>query len=295
MRKSKGFSKELENFSKNYKEEVQEMLVLTEEHVGGASSWVEGIWMPSVQFLASADLNSGEINGGRGQLCWLAKDGDRDGWVFNLKPFTVYHVKCRRQKEENEQNDIPAQRENRYMLVEVVGRELQNEGLLKVLEEYKKPVWIEDALCGKFELERAYNWFSARLPWLTGECSVSLECDEEGGTTADGALAAFREIYADLGKWDQEFCAFAAAELTELANEWQDEDDYDDGEDTAGGNAPGPITEEIFSKRISIGEFTIDAKGNYTVYYEDDDMFFGHVIVIDGNIRDGMRSADIAG
>ncbi len=56
MLKSKGFSKELEAFCAEYEEEVQEMLVLTAEHVGGACSYVEGIWRPSAEFLASADL-----------------------------------------------------------------------------------------------------------------------------------------------------------------------------------------------------------------------------------------------
>ena len=75
-----------------------------------------------------------------------------------------------------------------------------------------------------------------------------------------------------------------------------DDDEEDAGEDKGDEDVSGSITEEIFSKRISISEFTIDAEGDYTSYYDDDDdMFYGHVIVIDGNLKGGMRSADIAG
>lgn len=295
MRKSKGFQKEWEDFAKNYEEEIREMLVLTSEQVGGAGSFVKGIWMPSADFLASADADSGEVNGGKGQLSWLAEDKDSNGWIFHLKPLTVYRVKCRRRKVENVEGN-PSRWENEYMLVDVVERGLHNAGLSAVLEEYKKPVFIEDGLCGKFELERAYNWFHAKVSWLGEECSVTLECDEEDDRKADGALAAFREIYAGLEEWDRKFRTFAAGELTELANEWQDEDDYDDCNDgEEDGETAGSITEEIFSKRISISEFSIDAEGNYTAYYEDDDMFYGHVIVVEGNVKDGIRSADIAG
>lgn len=300
MLKSKGFSKELEAFCAEYEEEVQEMLVLTAEHVGGACSYVEGIWRPSAEFLASADLADGTVNREKGQLSWLAQEKDREGWIFKLKPFTIYRVKCRRRKEKKSGQESAVRMANEYMLVEVAGRGLRNEGLSQVLEEYKRPVFIEDELCGRFELERAYNWFCAEVPWLSDECRVSLGCDEEDGETADGALAAFREIYADAAGWDKKFRAFAAEELTELANDWQDTDDYDDegdtGEDDAsGGDCSAPVTKAAFAKRIAIREFSINAEGDYTAYYDDDDMFYGHVIMIEGNIRDGMDRADIAG
>ena len=50
MKAGKGFQEEFEKFCADYEEETQEMLVLTDEHVGGASSWEKGIWRPSAEF-----------------------------------------------------------------------------------------------------------------------------------------------------------------------------------------------------------------------------------------------------
>ena len=281
MRESKEFKKKLKKYGNKYEEEVQEMLILTGENLGGACSLTRGIWIPSANFLAGADTESGEINSGEGELFWLAEEKDRDGWIFDLEPLTIYHIKCRKRKaEKNKENaDMFL---NKYMLVEVVGRNLQNEGLLNVLSDYRKPVFIEDGQCGRFELERVYGCFSAVLPWNGGECNVSLDYDGKDIETAKKALAAFKEIYADIARWDRDFRDFAARKLTELANDWQ-----------PGGGAT--ISEENFSNRILISEFSIDEDGEYTVYYDDDDMFYGHVILVTGSLKEGMTSAEIAG
>ena len=273
MSESKEFKKKLEKYGNKYEEEVQEMLILTGENLGGAYSLTRGIWMPSANFLAGADTESGEINSGEGELFWLAEEKDRDGWIFDLEPLTIYHIKCRKRKaEKNKENaDMFL---NKYMLVEVVGRNLQNEGLLNVLSDYRKPVFIEDGQCGRFELERVYGCFSAVVPWNGGECNVSLDYDGKDIKTAKKALAAFKEIYADIARWDRDFRDFA--------DDWQ-----------PGGGAT--ISEENFSNRILISEFSIDEDGEYTVYYDDDDMFCGHVILVTGSLKEGMTSAEIAG
>lgn len=254
---------------------------MTGENLGGAYSLTRGIWIPSANFLAGADTESGEINSGEGELFWLAEEKDRDGWIFDLKPLTIYHIKCRKRKAEKNKENAD-QLLNKYMLVEVVGRNLQNEGLLNVLSDYRKPVFIEDGQCGRFELERVYGCFSAVLPWNGGECNVSLDYDGKDIETAKKALAAFKEIYADIARWDRDFRDFAARKLTELANDWQ-----------PGGGAT--ISEENFSSRILISEISIDEDGEYTVYYDDDDMFYGHVILVTGSLKEGMTSAEIAG
>ena len=89
-------------------------------------------------------------------------------------------------------------------------------------------------------------------------------------------------------KIQNKFRAFAAEKLTELANDWQDKGyDDEDGEDLAA------ITEESFPGRIVISELSIDAEGDYEVYY--DDMFWGHVIIVNGSVDGGMEDAYIAG
>lgn len=271
-------------YEAKYSETIQEMLVLTSEFVGSASLFEEGIWEPSAEFLASVDLATGTFQKEKAFLNWLAEDKDKGTWIHNIRPLTIYHVRCRKRIQLPEEHTTafgPS-----YMLVEVVGRDLEHPDLERIRTEYQRSVTFTDELCGRFELERSFDWFSGEVDWLGETCSVSLSCDEEDGETADNALASFKQVYSNLQEWDEKFRAFTAKALTSLANDWQKESEEEE---------PEPITEESFAKRIYIGEFSMEPDGNYTAYYGDDDMFWGHVILIEGNIETGIEQAYIAG
>ena len=284
------YEKEKSKYEKRYEEQMRELLVLTEEYVGGAGSVAKGLWSPSADILGYVDLETGETVESEGYLSWLAREEDKDGWIYHLKDLTIYHIKCRKIKPEKVMKNAQPRFFNHFMLTEVVERGVENPALSKLLEKYKEVVVIEDGDCGTFTLERHFNWFVGTVGWLGEDCHVTLECDEENGTTADRALAQFKNIYANLKEWDQKFRAFASGKLTELANDWQDEG-YGDED----GEALAAITEESFAGRIAISEFSIDAEGDYEVCYDDDDMFGNHVIIVSGSVDGGMEDAHIAG
>ncbi len=284
-------TKEYREFEAKYSKEVKELLVLTSEFVGGACRMGKSLWNASAEFLACVDPETGELSEHRGNLFWLCEEPDRDNWIHNLKNLRIYRIKCRKMLPQPAPGGEPLRQAASYLLVDVIERSVQHSGLERVLEAYKKPVLLEDA-CGRFQLERQFDWFSGQVDWLGESCRVALSCDEDGGETAAAALEIFRKIYAASGEWDRKFRAFAAAELTELANEWnEDEDDEDDSEE----NVSGEITEKAFAERIRISELSVQPDGDYTAYYDDDDLFYGHVIVIEGNVDTGMESAQIAG
>ena len=73
-----------------------------------------------------------------------------------------------------------------------------------------------------------------------------------------------------------------------IANDWlSDSEDFEENGTT--------ITKEAFAERIGISEMTISPDGDYEVYYNDDDMFWGHVIIVSGNVETGIEDAEIAG
>lgn len=280
---SNNMKKAYKKFEADYSETVEEMLVLTSEFLGGAGLFEKDIWQPSAGFLASVHPADGTFREEKGFLSWLAEDTDKGDWIHDLKALTIYHVRCRKAKPTPEEASPFG---NSYMLLEVIGRDLEHPDLERVRAEYQRGVELIDELCGRFELERRFDWFCREADWLGDACQVSLACDEEGGETAHDALASFRQIYGNLEEWDQKFRAFAAKELTPLANDWLDASEEEN---------PEPITEESFASRIYISEFAMETEGGYTAYYEDDDMFFGHVILIEGNLQTGMEQAYIAG
>jgi hypothetical protein len=51
------------------------------------------------------------------------------------------------------------------------------------------------------------------------------------------------------------------------------------------GTGERPITEDEFAQRILLTEFAVSPGGRFTAWYEDDDMFWGHVITVDGTLK----------
>lgn len=277
------YQSEFKKLESRYVKEEKELIVLISESVGSASSFGKGMWTPYAELLAFIDTSDNSFVHERGCLEWLCEDSESGEWRYNLQKLTMYRVKCRAETEKKRKADLSI---HYFLLTEVLERDVKEPELQKVLDEYLKPVEINDELCGKFVLERQFDWFAGKIDWAGQECSIYLECDFDDDETAEKALKHFKKIYNKLDIWDKKLRKFAAAELTENANEWLEESDEED--------AP-PITEKSFAERIHIAEFSIDEEGDFTAYYDDDDMFWGHTVEITGNVDGEIDSADICG
>lgn len=277
---------EKERFEKEFVSEERELLVLVQKDVGGARIMGE-YYQPSVTFLAAVDVKTGEFCDEKGRLEWIYKKGlFKKGWGFDLKGMTIYQVRVRRCIEKELAPNMLKEMNNRYMLLEVVKKNVHHDKLEKIREAYMKPVAIDNEI-GHFELNRDYGWFEGKINWLGEECRVMLDTDCDGGDTADKAMEGLRSLAADLSGWDKKVREFAAAELTELANEWQESDEEDE--------EPHEITQEEFARRIEISEIIIDAEGDMEITFYDDDMFWGHYVVVYGNVSGELERAQMEG
>ena len=99
-----------------------------------------------------------------------------------------------------------------------------------------------------------------------------------------------KKLLAEQETWDRSLRALAAQKLTTQANEWLADNDQIDRDPEK-----DPITEDEFARRILLTEFTVSPGGRFTAWYEDDDMFWGHVITVDGTLKKGPVDADIQG
>ena len=264
------------DFEKEFETEEYEMLVLV----------IKDMLKPFVDFLASIDLRTGQFFHEKGRVEWLIKnDNKRNGWGYKFEQFGIYRVtvrKCIPQKL------LPYQLQyinNRYMLINVLEENASNEKLEALKEYYSKPISIENEL-GSFALDREFSWFEGIVNWNGVEVNAYLETDEEDGDTAKQAMKVLKKVLDNIVENDTKYREFAAQELTELANEWMDASDEIDAEE---------ITKEIFMKRMEMSEITVSSDGSLSLFFNDDDMFWGHAIEIEVKPNGKIISANIAG
>lgn len=259
-------------------------MVLTGELGSGAGKH-DSYWEASIRFLAYIDA-AGKLQSREGRVTWPLTDEEikehSSGWPYNFGKFAMYRLLVRKIDTRTMPEGLVPSAYNSFMIVNVLEENAENEQLLAVLEEFKRPVVIEDEVLGKLTLNKSFGTFEGDIYWLGEDVSVSLEVDAQNEETWPVAVGILKELFKQSEIKDSEFRSFAADELTELANDWLD----DDGEEISAGD---------FRKRISISELTVSHDGSFTAYYNDDDMFYGHIIMIEGSIAEGLTDAYIAG
>ena len=105
--------------------------------------------------------------------------------------------------------------------------------------------------------------------------------------TVDRLISEFKKFISEFDKWDKRIREFSAEKLTDNANDWL-RDSLEDDEEFV------EITEEKFAERMVLNSIGFDENG-FEVFYDDDDMFWGHSILVDGTLENGMEQAYIAG
>ena len=105
--------------------------------------------------------------------------------------------------------------------------------------------------------------------------------------TVDRLISEFKKFISEFDKWDKRIREFAAKSLTDCANDWL-QDSLEDGEPFI------EITEERFAQRMVLNSIGYDENG-FDVYYDDDDMFWGHSIQVCGSFDEGIESAEMVG
>lgn len=220
-----------------------------------------------------------------GRLQWLVSEEQQkefsSAYPYNFEKMSVYHLKVRELIDKSVPKGRTKSLGNRLMVVEFLGK-TEDERLNQIKEAYLAPITLSHEKLGVFELNRQFSWFEGNILWGEEEIEVLLEIDIEDKETWHKALGNLAFIVEHQEKLDKEWPEFSAKELTELANDWAEEE-------------TPLITEEAFAKRLEISSITIDEEGDYTIYYNDDDMFYGHSIEINSNIEKGVKTANMVG
>ena len=178
----------------------------------------------------------------------------------------------------------PSQDNSAFLLTELPQPVVDPE-LKAILEEQKKPVSFWESGLGTFVLNRSVGWFEAEADWLGR--TIRLDFDQEENR-AD-CLTHFHTLMERQQEWDQKVRAFAAEQLLELANDWE--------QDAAGNEErePEEITAERFMERMEPDAVQMSETGAFEFWFNDGDLFWGHAIHVTGTLDGGLESAQMEG
>ena len=162
--------------------------------------------------------------------------------------------------------------------------------LQAVLDEYHKPVVIQDQVLGELKLDKDYDTFEGEIQWCGKDVLLSLEVNAESKPSWTRARSAAKKLLADCETWDKAMRELAAKNLTELANEWLSQDN-----ENARNPETDPITEEELVRRISMTSLSVTSGGSFTAWFDCDEIFTDHAVTVYGSLKKGLKTANIEG
>ena len=268
-----------------YAPEDEEKLALIQTGTSADKTFLDTFWAAHTYALAMADVQTGEVISGRCYLSWPLTDKEWEAGDYSKRFIKgqVYRIKARSWK--GDELDEP-----RWYVTQVLEEGIPCPALEDIWAEYTKPVLLEDEVLGTLTLDRELSTFDGICSWMGKDIRISLDVDIENHASWTRTRNVMKKLLAEQETWDKSLRALAARKLTTQANEWladNDQTDRDPEQD--------PITEEEFARRILLTEFSVSPGGRFTAWYEDDDMFWGHVITVDGTLKKGPVDADIQG
>ena len=274
-----------DEWERTFEEEARELLVLLAGSSGAAKR--NGFWEAAHSYLAYVDCETGNLCADDGRLVYPVSDEDNAAGnvLSRFRDEEIYRVTARKKIPQELPEGMSASAQNRLLVVEVLEENPPCPVLDEVLAEYRRPVVLKDEELGELSLDKDLDTFEGGVSWRGEDIDISLEVDSSSEDTWTAAVAAMKQMMTDQDRWDRDMRAFAARQLTELACEWRESADEEVPE----------ITEESFAQRIELTSIAMDPDGSFSAYFDDDDMFFGHCVVVYGTLADGVASAVMAG
>ena len=139
-----------EEFYEMYEPEEQEVVALINRCIGGGFNWKGNFWEMTVVTLGMVFCDTGKVTTKEERLDWPVTEEERNsdkGWGRFGKG-QICRLKIRRMKEERAKDLVVRP----WCISEIVNTHEDCPELQAVLEEYHKPVVIQDQVLGELTL-----------------------------------------------------------------------------------------------------------------------------------------------
>lgn len=167
-----------------------------------------------------------------------------------------------------------------FYLVKVKGKSKTKE-FNAIIEEQSKSLDITEENV-TFNYDRTFDSYEGKVIIENKNISVMLY-PEANITDVSDSLNTFKKIKNDFKNFYHKVLSQCSNDMKVMANDWRRDGDTHE------------ITPEEIYQRID-GDFDIEIRGkDYTIYFNDDDLFWGHTILYYGNIENNVFNTTIAG
>lgn len=145
--------------------------------------------------------------------------------------------------------------------------------LLAAADPILNPPPIIDPQFGTFTADTAFpQWFKQSREWLGRSVNISLELDfagPPGPDVAQQALATMRGVWDKQEDWDTRIRTAIAEEYYDVwLDNWRKDDEP-------------AIDRDTFKARFALENLSFAPDGSFTYTFSDDDLFWGHAMMVD--------------
>ncbi|MEI0563106.1 DUF2262 domain-containing protein [Brachyspira pulli] len=253
--------KEIEDFNKNFDEEIFDIAFVLKKQNLSAGKSKGKYYTLLVSAIAYKNIITNEIIENENLL--IVKEIEDTKHYFQIfRNKTIVRLKVRKEKDSSGLYI-------RFLLEDIIDTNYKDNDLNIILEEYSKPVYYKDEELGNFELDKSIDMFSKNIEWNDDNISVLFKnIDEEVNKKSADII---EKIFASKKDIDKKLKDYISENMLEDANSWNDDDDKPN------------INKEEFIKLITLTSINIIYEDNITFYFDDGDIFSGHVIAVDSD------------
>jgi|GEM_PF-3662931 len=207
------------------------------------------------------------------RLEMLFKDKDAVAPDHTIQPYGIVHVRAKLAQYADD--------ETRGILEEIVSSKTNDTELELLAKDYKEPLIVHDANFGTLKYDRACGHFYGERK--RKRKVVQLGIGVSNPMKINKGLSLLNSIWDNLANLDKRARSYACDDLLETLNQsWIEEGDR-------------PISERRFIKRLLLTEISISRCDSFSLYYDDDDMFWGHVVEVRFNPDHSISEVCISG
>lgn len=262
-------NREVKEFNDNFDEKIMEIQAVTgSSKLGGAKGPGEELWEAEINITAWKSIHSENICNENYFLTTKVDTEYLHELMRKILPDTIYTLKVR-------------QNGNKFLLVEIIENKNIDNELENILKEQTRPIIYEDKILGRFTLDKRFNEYTGRIKWHNKEIEITVE--KYIGKRLNDVFIIANEFVKEQEVWDKRIKEFVAGKLLKLKNKsWLEENEEE-------------ITVDKFIEKIEIESINISLKNKFEICFDDGEIFWGHSIVVNGNLEKGPLKAEIAG